>query len=60
MGAEVGEKWGERIRPVSGNFSQPPFPYDRATVSLDYGKETKYGNKLCQVGQKRREVKRFF
>lgn len=49
-----------RIRPVAGNFSQSLFPYDRATVSLDYSKETKYGNKLCQVGKKRKEVKGFF
>lgn len=49
-----------RMRPVAGNFSQSLFPYDRATVSLDYSRETKYGNKLCQVGKERKEVKGFF
>ena len=56
-----GGRSGEwRIRPAPGKSSQPLFPYDRAAVSLDYSKETKYGNKLCQVGEKRKEVKRFF
>ena len=55
-----GRSGERRIRPAPGKSSQPLFPYDRATVSLDYSKETKYGNKLCQVGKKRKEVKRFF
>lgn len=55
-----GRNGERRIRPAPGKSSQPLCPYDRATVSLDYSKETKYGNKLCQVGKKRKEVKRFF
>lgn len=56
--------WGEeeevrRIRPAPGKGSQPLFPYAGATVSLEYSTETKYGNKLCQVERKRKEVKRF-
>lgn len=35
-------------------LSQPLFPCTTATVSLDYSKEIKYGNKLCQTEGKKR------
>lgn len=54
---------GRRVRSTTGNFSQPPFPSERATVSLAYSKETKYGKKKTMPGGKAKRrvvVKRFF